>query len=301
MASNKIKVIIHRKPFRFFSFLGLVLLLVIAIVIYFYPMIWLTDSAFRPAIDIFRVPPVFLSQPIMKSIKGYTLSSLLKSFGVGTTQFGVTWQIGRAFFNSVLVTISAIAVVLIVCSLCAYAFSYMNFPGKNIIFVLILATMMLPTVTMIVPFYRILRIINITDNLLGLIIPAGASATAVFLLRQYFIKIPLSYIEAARIDGANNFQIWWQITIPLGRPVLAAMAIYQFRATWNDFLMPLIILRTPTKFTMPMMLQFMDSVNMAKPYDVMIFTIFISAVIPIIFFLIFQRQFIEGLSGGIRG
>ncbi len=297
MADNKKKVIKHRKPLKIGSLLGTILLCAIAVVIYFYPLIWLMDSAFRPAIDIFRVPPIFLYHPFA----GHTLSSMLKSIGIGTTQFGVTWNIGLAFVNSVLVTAACIVLVLIVCSWSAYAFSYMHFPGKNALFFLILATMMLPTVTMIVPMYKILRVAHLTDNLLGLIIPAGASATGVFLLRQYFIKIPLSYIEAARIDGANNFQIWWLVTIPLGRPALAAMAIYQFRATWNDFLMPLIILKTPTKFTMPIMLQFMDSVNMAKPYDVMIFTIFISALVPLIFFLIFQRQFIEGLSGGIRG
>jgi ABC-type glycerol-3-phosphate transport system permease component len=176
----------------------------------------------------------------------------------------------------------------------------MNFPGKNILFILILATMMLPMYTMIAPYYQVLRTLGFTNSLHGLIIPYAASAMGVFLMRQYFIRLPLGLVEAARIDGAGKIRIWWQIIIPLSKPALASLAIIQFREVWNDFLIPMVVLRNGNLFTLPIKLQLMDSQTFNKPYDAIISTGFITALIPVLAFLIFQKQFIEGLAGGIK-
>jgi ABC-type glycerol-3-phosphate transport system permease component len=257
------------------------------------PLLWLADVSLRPKSEIFAVPPKIFSGPITETMKSYSLSSFIHSVE--------QWDVGRAFFNSALITVLSILLTLIVCSLCAFAFAHMRFPGRDIIFVCLLATMMLPTVTMISPYYRVLRLYGLNNTYQGLIIPYSASVFLLFLLRQYFVKIPTSFIEAAVMDGAGMFRIWWQIILPLAKPALATLAIYQFRAVWNDFLIPMIVLRTKTLHTLPIKLQFMDSQNYNVPFDAIMATSLIAVLIPVIFFFAFQKQFIEGLSGGLKG
>jgi len=208
--------------------------------------------------------------------------------------------VSSAFGVSVFVTLSGILLTLLICSLCAYAFAYMEFPGRSWLFAGILATLMLPMVTMIVPFYRVIRSLGISNNLLGLIVPYSVSAFGVFLLRQYYIKIPRSFMESAKVEGAGHLRIWWSIILPLSRPALAALAIVQFRGIWNDFLYPMIILKKEALYTLPIRIQVMDSQNFNKPYDSIIAAGFLTALVPMLVFLFFQRQFIEGLAGGIK-
>ncbi|HET6440280.1 MAG TPA: carbohydrate ABC transporter permease [Anaeromyxobacter sp.] len=285
-----------RRPGRLkrLSPLGLlgVALLSLAGLLYLYPLFWLLDASFRRAVDIFQFPPALFREPLLTALRGYTLESFRHAFG--------HWHVGWAFGVSVLTTLAGIALTLLVCSLAAYAFAFLEFPGRRALFAAILASMMLPMTTMITPFYRVLRSLGLTNNLLGLIIPYAASAFGVFLLRQYFIKIPRSFMEAAKVEGAGHLRIWWSIILPLSRPALAALAIVQFRAIWNDFLYPMIILRSESLFTLPVRIQVMDSQNFNKPYDAIISAGFITALVPMIAFLVFQRQFIEGLAGGIK-
>jgi ABC-type glycerol-3-phosphate transport system permease component len=270
---------------------GLALLVALA-AIYLYPLVWMLDASFRPAIEIFQVPPVLFSQPPWDSLRSYSLNSFIAAFS--------QWNVGWSFLISLTVTFLGIVLTLIVCSLCAYSFAFLDFPGKNVIFMVILGSMMLPLVTMIVPFYKVLSRIGLTNNLLGIILPYSASAFGVFLLRQYYIKIPKALLESAQIDGCRHLSTWWHIVLPTARPALAALAIVQFRLIWNDFLIPMIVLRDENLFTLPIKIQLMDGQNFNKPYDVIIASGFITAAIPLLFFLIFQRQFIEGLSGGVK-
>jgi ABC-type glycerol-3-phosphate transport system permease component len=257
------------------------------------PLLWLADVSLRPKSEIFAVPPKILSGPITETMRSYSLNSFIQAIQ--------QWDVGQAFFNSAFITISAILLTILVCSLCAFAFAHMRFPGRDIIFVCLLATMMMPTVTMISPYYRVLRLYGLNNTYQGLIIPYSASVFLLFLLRQYFVKIPTSYIEAAVVDGAGMFRIWWQIILPLAKPALATLAIYQFRAVWNDFLIPMIVLRTKTLHTLPIKLQFMDSQNYNVPFDAIMATSLIAVLIPVVFFFAFQKQFIAGLSGGLKG
>jgi ABC-type glycerol-3-phosphate transport system permease component len=256
------------------------------------PLLWLLDVAFRPKIEIFQVPPVIFQTDLWHAFSSYSWDSFAKA---------MERQAGLAFLNSVFVTGAGILLTLLVCSLCAFAFAFMNFRGKTVIFIGILATMMLPTVTMIAPYYQLLRTLGLTNSHAGLIVPYAASAFGVFLLRQYFICLPYSLYEAAVIDGAGPLRVWWRVVLPLSKPALAALAIIQFRLIWNDFMMPMIVLRDESLFTLPVKLQMLDSTNINVPYDAIMATGLIAAAIPVIFFLIFQRQFVEGLSGGIKG
>ncbi|MBN1959795.1 MAG: carbohydrate ABC transporter permease [Deltaproteobacteria bacterium] len=269
---------------------GITILCIIA-AFYLYPLFWMFDSSFRPATDIFQFPPV-LFQHFFKAIQDYSLQSFKTAI--------VDWNVLLSFLMSVIVTVGGILGTLLVCSLCAYAFAYLEFPGRSGLFILILGTMMLPATTMVVPFYKVISTLGLSDNLLALILPAAMSAFGVFLLRQFYIKIPRALMESARIDGASHIRIWWNVIIPLSRPALAALSIVQFRTLWNDFLNPMIILKSDTLFTLPVKIQVMDSQHFNKPYDAIIATGFLTALVPMIFFMIFQRQFIEGLTGGMK-
>lgn len=274
-----------------FEWLGIGFLCFIAL-IYLYPLIWMCDSSFRPMFEIFNVPPALFQKPIWQSVQSYSVSSYVSAF--------TTHNVGLAFFMSIFVTGAGIALTLLVCSLCAYGFVYMDFPGRKILFMVILATMMLPMATMIAPAYRVISKLGLVNNPLGIILPYAMSAFGVFLLRQFYIRIPFSIVESARVDGAGHLKIWWNIILPLSRPALAALAIVQFRVIWNDFLMPMIVLRSEHFFTLPIRILLIDSINYNKPYDVIITAGFITALVPMIVFLIFQRHFIEGLTGGVK-
>jgi ABC-type glycerol-3-phosphate transport system permease component len=259
---------------------------------YLFPLFWLFDTSFRPKIEIFNVPPRILQASPLVTFKSYSLSNFTLAFQ--------KYQVGGALLNSILVTVSAILLTLIVCSLAGYAFALLKFPGRNGIFIAILCTMMLPTITLLAPYFRVIRTLGLYNKHLGIIVPYAASAFGVFLLRQYYIRLPNSLLEAAVMDGASHLRIWWQIILPVSKPVLATLAIYQFTTIWNDFLVPLLILRTKTLHTLPIKLQAIDSVNVAKDYDAIIATSFIAIIIPIMVFLMFQRQFIEGISGSVK-
>lgn len=271
--------------------IGIALLTALAMV-YLYPLVWMFDSSFRPAIEIFQVPPKLFTAPPWETLNSYSLKSFLSAL--------TDWDVGWSFLISIAVTAAGIVLTLLVCSLCAYALAFLTFPGKQALFMVILGSMMLPLMTMIVPYYKVLSTIGLTNNLLGLILPYSASAFGVFLMRQYYIKIPKALLESAQIDGCRHLRTWWHIVLPTSRPALAALAIVQFRLIWNDFLVPMIVLRDENLFTLPIKIQLMDSQNFNKPYDVIIASGFITALIPLIFFLIFQRQFIEGLTGGLK-
>ncbi|MBN1524102.1 MAG: carbohydrate ABC transporter permease [Spirochaetales bacterium] len=282
---------------QIFKISGIVLFCTVTL-LFLYPLLWLADSSFRPWTEVASTVPFFVEKNPIEAISSYNLKAMTEALigGEGLTK----WNVGLAFINSVWVTIAAILLTIVVCSFAAYAFAYLNFPFKKPVFVIVIATMMLPMTTMVVPYYLLLNTLGLIDNPLGLIIPYAASAFSIFLLRQYFVKVPFSYIESARMEGSSEFRILFSIIMPLARPAIAAMAIIQFRLVWNDFLYPMLILKTQEFFTLPIIIKFMDSKNIDKPYDVIVATGFIAVSVPLIFFLIFQRQFIEGLTGGLK-
>jgi alpha-1,4-digalacturonate transport system permease protein len=260
-------------------------LVIIAAISFLAPLIWLASAAFKPENEIFSIP-----------VRLWSNHFSLESFSRSLTK----WKIGQSFINSGIVTIGSVLFQLLLSSLCAFALATMRFKGRQTIFYLILATMMLPGFTMIVPTYRIAGALRLINNFGGLIIPAGASAFGVFLLRQYFIKIPIDFFEAAVLDGAGQLKIWWSITLPLAKPALAALSIFSFLGVWKDFLWPVLILQKEELFTLSIKIWYMTS-YIVKDYGATMTTSFIVAIVPVILFLFFQRQFIEGMTGGLKG
>lgn len=248
------------------------------------PLIWLTSSAFKPVKEIFSIP--------------VTLWSNHFNWGNFNASFA-KWGVGRAFLNSSIITISTMIAQLLICSWCAFALATIRFKGRQMIFYVILATMMLPGFTMIVPSYRIVSSLHLINSFAGLIIPGSVSAYGVFLLRQYFSKIPVDFFEAAFVDGANQWRIWWQIAMPLARPALAALAIFTFLGVWRDLLWPILILQKEELATLSIRIYFMNTFY-TRDFGSIIATSFLVAIVPVLLFLAFQRQFIEGMTGGVK-
>jgi ABC-type glycerol-3-phosphate transport system permease component len=271
---------------------GIIILCAVCL-FWLYPLIWLFDSSFRPVTEMFNLPPKFLSfNSHWPYYASYSFANYVRAFQ--------GFNVGLSFLMSLIVTCGGIFITIIVVSLGGYALAFIRFPLKNFWFYLCLFTTMLPGNTMVTPFYKLMVNLHMINTLWSIILPSAFNAIMLFLMRQYYVKLPYSYIESAAIDGAGHFRIWWSIIFPLSWPALAAVAIFQFRFYWNDFLYPTIMLNSDKLWTITVKIKALDSYNYGKPYDAIMSTGFLFSLIPIVIFLIFQRRFIEGLSGGVR-
>jgi multiple sugar transport system permease protein len=265
-------------------------------IVFVAPFVYTVSASLLPLERMFRYPPQWLPIP------GATLENY-------TGFLTADRPLGRWVFNSVYVTVTITTLQLFFSSLVAYTFAKRTFPGRDLLFFLGLATLMLPAEVTLIPNYLILAHIplfggnDITgvgghgwlDSYWGLIMPNLGSAFSIFLMRQYMRSIPDSLIEAARIDGAGHFKIYWKIVLPLSKPVLAALAIFTFQFFWGQFYGPLIILTSPQLFTLPLGLAFFQQGNRSLWHLVMAGSVL--ALIPvIIIFFIFQKQFVRGIS-----
>ena len=226
-------------------------------------------------------------------------------FPATTANYYRVWtdvNLPRYFLNSIFVAACVVLIQLVTSSLAAYPLSKMQFKGRDTIFYLILSTLIFPEQLTLIPLYIMaVNYLGFAETLHGLIIPFGANAFGIFLLRQTYQSIPNELIEAARIDGASEFGIWWRILLPLIRPGLATLAIFSFVGSWNSFLWPLLMLQgNEPLFTLPVGLAFLEGAFVGNLRTVAA-GIMVATVPIIIVFLIFQRQFIAGLSGAVKG
>ncbi|MCW5859556.1 MAG: carbohydrate ABC transporter permease, partial [Caldilineales bacterium] len=182
------------------------------------------------------------------SLGQLTLSNYVETFRVA--------PFGRYIFNSAVVAVTATVGQMVISSLAAFAFARMRFWGREAIFLLFLATMMIPEQVTLIPRFLIIRELHWYDTFYALIVPNLFTALSVFLLRQYYRGIPLDLDEAARMDGASSLRIWWQVIMPLSWPVLAALTVFRFQAVWNDFLWPLVVTGSDEMRTIPIGLSY---------------------------------------------
>jgi multiple sugar transport system permease protein len=208
----------------------------------------------------------------------------------------------RAMGNSIFVSSVSTALVLFFCSLGGYAFAKFTFPGRNTLFALMLATMMIPNILGIIPQFILFKTLGWLDTYLPLIIPGVANAFGIFWMRQYIESaIPSELMDAARIDGAHEFRIYWNVVLPVITPGLAALAIFTFMGKWNEFFFPLIILKDPAKFTLPVALASLQSIY-GQQSGVQILGATMAVFPVLIVFLVSARWFIAGLTAGaIKG
>lgn len=205
------------------------------------------------------------------------------------------------FFNSLLAATAQTALILLIASMAAYALARMEFPGKKFATAMILATLFVPPISLLIPNYVIVANLGWLDTLTAVIVPGAAGAFGVFFLRQFFISLPMELEEAALIDGANRFQIFFRVILPLSKPALATLGLLSFLTNWNDFLWPLYVLFSPERLTLQPGLSTLQSAY-ATEYSIIMAGGVIASLPVLILFAISQRWVIEGVSrSGLKG
>ncbi len=263
------------------------LLLVGFALIQFLPFVWALSTSFKTSAEInVGFPPKWI--PDNPTLQSYADIFTLADFG-------------RWYFNSFLVGIITTIFTLFFSSTAGYAFARIPFPGRNLIFGGVVATMMIPGVITLIPVYILLKTLGLIDTIQGLIIPFMVTNFGIFLMRQFFLSIPNELEEAARVDGAGRVRTFVQIALPLARPALSALTIFTFMGRWNDFLLPLIIISKPELYTLPLGMstfrgQYKTDWGLLMSGSIMV-------MIPIVILYVFlSRFFIEGIAyTGLKG
>lgn len=257
--------------------------LIVMAVIEFAPVSWTFSTSLRDPAHAFDLPPRVL--PTEFRWENYV--AVINSPHIEFLRF---------FFNSVKIAAIVTITQLITCSMAAFAFARLRFPGRTTLFFVVLGTMMVPATVMMIPTFIIIRSLGLLDSHAALIVPALASAFGIFLLRQQFMTLPGELMEAARMDGAGFFRIYWQIMMPLVGPGLAALGIFVFLGSWNNFMGPLLYLRSYDKYTFPLAIAtlqgYMGTGNRAHVLAGIMISIF-----PVLLvFLLAQRWVIRGIA-----
>ncbi len=263
---------------------GKYVLLLALMVVFVGPFFWLLSISLRGSGNIYSLRLI----PEDPTFRNYT--ETWKNFGL--------W---RPFVNSIFVAVFTLVLNILFCSMAAYPLARLEFPGRQIIFFLILSTMMIPFQLFMIPLYVICLNLGLSNSLWGIILPASVGAFGIFLIRQYYQTIPRSLEEAARIDGAGEFGIWWRIMFPLTKPAIATLAIFIFVGNWSNFLWPLIIVNDERKFTLPVAIATLSGTFVDKTQYLAAGSII--AITPVIVvFLLMQRYFISGINlGAVKG
>nr|BBH86318.1 ABC transporter permease [Thermosporothrix sp. COM3] len=245
------------------------------------PFLWMLVSSFESTEQAFSIPPTWIPDPIMWENYPQSLQAL---------------PFHLAYWNSTLVAVTVTLCQLITCSLAGYAFARLRFPGRDIIFFLFLATLMIPFQLTIIPIFLTMKELNLLDNLLSLILPPSLfSAFGVFLMRQFIMGLPTELEEAAIIDGASRWAIFWRVIFPLLKAPLSALGIFAFLSQWNDFFRPLIMLNSSENFTVPLLLnQFRG--QYATEWTLVMAGSVIAIVPVLIVYLLAQRYVIQGIA-----
>ncbi len=253
------------------------------------PLAWMLSTSLKGEGDVFLIPIRWIPKQVLWS--NYPAALTYIPFSL-------------YFMNSVLVAGLTVIGAVLSASTVAFAFARLRAPGKNILFIILLSTMMLPGEVTLVPIYLLFRNLNWLNTYRPLIIPSwfGGSAFYIFLLRQFFMTLPTELDDAAKIDGASLFSIFWRIILPLAKPALATVSIFAFFDSWNSFQQPLIYLNDMTKYTLPLGLQLYMSALGNTHWNFLMAATLVSIVPPVTIFFVAQRYFVEGaVLTGVKG
>ena len=266
------------------------------------PYYWMFIGAFKPVPELVKNPPTFwVENPTFNNFFDPVADEVPTPDGHVKGLFQrfekVPGRFARFFGNSVFISTSITVLSLLLGSLAAYVLAKHKFPGRNVIFLIILGSMMVPWQVTIIPNFLTMKTFGWLNSYSGYIVPALQKAFVVFFLRQYIMTIPDDLLDAARIDGAGELRIWWRIILPLIGPALTAMAIFVILSEWNNFLWPLIIVQDDTMATLPIALARLNS-SMGGPLTrgVMMAASLLTSLPTLIIFLIFQKQFVQGIA-----
>jgi ABC-type glycerol-3-phosphate transport system permease component len=260
--------------------------LIVFAVMMIFPMLWMASSAFKPMQEIFSHPVTLL--PKAPTLENY--------FGLFESMpFAIN------LFNSSYVAVVSTAASLFFCALGGFGFAKYNFRYKNVLFLFLLGSMMIPQEVLMIPLYIVFQKLHWIDTHWGLIVPGMANAFGIFFMRQFIESLPDELMEAARIDGLGEFQIFSKIVLPIIRPAFASLGIIFFMNSWNNFLWPLILLKSETMYTLTVAIYAITG-GIREPFHIIMAGSFVSVLPLLIIFLLFQRQFIAGItSGAVKG
>jgi ABC-type glycerol-3-phosphate transport system permease component len=266
---------------------GLYAILVFLSILMLFPFVWMVSTALRPA--------------------GYeTLQTLIPEPYLAFENFGKAWNYRGTFFtqwliNSIVISVVATFMSVVLNALSGFAFAKYTFPGRNFLFLCVIATMMVPFQVVMIPVYVVIANLGLANNYWGVILPSTASAFGIFLMRQFMQSIPDELLDAARIDGASELRIFRQLIVPLTMPAVAVFAILHFLHMWNDYLLPLLVLSKRQLFTMQIGIVNFQGEYRAE-WNLMMSMVIVSIIPPIAIFLVFQQYFVRGIAmTGMKG
>lgn len=267
---------------RVLLYIVLILIAVIMVV----PFLWMLSTSLKTQYDAVKIPPVWIPDPPQweNYVRLFTEQPMFQ-FMLNTIKIVFFVVLGQLFFSS----------------LAAYSFARISFKGRNVVFFLYIATLLVPGQVTMIPTYLMFAKAGLTDNHLALILPAFFSAFGVFLLRQFFMSLPRELEEAAEIDGCNPFMTYWRIMLPLVVPAMLTLGVFTLMNTWNDYMGPLIYLSSPEKYTMTLGIAYFKGVYTTQWNLVMAGSI-VSVMPILIAYLCAQKYFIEGIAfSGVKG
>jgi multiple sugar transport system permease protein len=251
-----------------------------------FPFFWTVSASLKGNDAVLATPPSLLPSPVHWDNYSAVFQTL---------------PLARFFLNSVVVAVTTTLLQLLTCAMAAYAFARMRFPGRDLLFLVYLITLMVPAQVTMVPLFILMRVLGLTNSYPGLILPGATSAFGVFLLRQFFLTIPRDLEEAAFLDGASHWTVFWRVVLPLSKPGLAALTIFAFMSSWNSFLWPLLITTDQQLMTLPLGISTLQGQYTTVWNQLMAGTV-ISILPIVVVYIVAQRHFVEGMTlSGLKG
>jgi ABC-type glycerol-3-phosphate transport system permease component len=252
-----------------------------------FPFVWMLVSSLKPFEEIFAGDTFLPRHPTLENY----------------VSFFEQRRAARSLFNSFYIATAATLLSLLLCAMGGYGFAKFRFPGRNVLFGFVIATLAIPFAAILVPLFVMMRnTFGWVDTPWPLIIPGAANAFGIFFMRQYMLSIPDELLDAGRVDGASELRIFWRIVLPLTMPALIVLGIIFFIASWNNFLWPLVILQSEENWTLPLTLRSLQGPPGRTPYDVLMAGSVVSTVPLLIGFLVLQRRLVAGImAGSVRG
>jgi multiple sugar transport system permease protein len=250
------------------------------------PLLWMVGASLMKAGEANQLPPrLFPKDP--------TLEQYVALF--------TRLDLARHFFNSVIITVAATMLSILINAMAGYAFGKLHFRGRDRIFGTLLGALVVPAQVGMLPLFLLLREMGLVNTYMGALVPYLASVLGIFLVRQYVMSVPDELIHAARVDGAGEFRIFWTLILPVIRPILATLATFVFLSAWNDFMWPLIILSDSAKYTLPVALANLAGEHV-QDVELMMAGSVLTILPVMIVFLVFQRAYVRGImAGGVKG
>lgn len=262
------------------------LILIAGIIVVVFPFLWMILTSFKTTGEALRIPPTVLPEQFVTTAYTTIVSAL---------------PFAQVYINTILSTVIITVAQVAFCAMAAYAFARIEFPFKNVIFVMILSVLMVPGQIFLIPQYTIIQKMGLLDSLPALVLPNLFSAFGTFLLRQFFMSLPKELEEAAVLDGCNRYQIFGRIMLPLIKPGIVALVIFTAKFAWNNFMWPLIVNTSMEKMTLGPALSTLQG-QYTTEYPMQMAGAVLAVVPLIVLFFIFQKQFIEGVAqSGIKG